>query len=271
MAWSTRELADLAGSTVKAVRHYHKLGLLDEPERAANGYKQYQVAHLVRLLQITRLADLGVPLARIATMGHADEDPAAALRVLDAELEATIQRLQRIRGEVATILQLGASAELPAGFISAAGDLSAADRSIIMVYSRVLDDAAMDDVQQMVTDEQGSSMDAQLDALPADADRATRRRLAESLAPVISGLVDQYPWLSDPGSRAPRGSAFAEDTVTQALRELYNPAQLEVLYRAHLLTTGSTDAITELDAALDAADAARAAEATGSDNATRGN
>jgi len=271
VAWSTRELADLAGTTVKAVRHYHKLGLLDEPERAANGYKQYQVAHLVRLLQITRLADLGVPLARIATMGHADEDPAAALRVLDAELEATIQRLQRIRGEVATILQHGASADLPAGFTSAAGDLSAADRSIIMVYSRVLDEAAMNDVQNMVTDEQGSSTDAQFDALPASADRATRRQLAESLAPVISGLVDQYPWLSDPGSRAPRGSAFAEDTVTQALRELYNPAQLEVLYRAHLLTTGSTDAITELDAALDAADAARAAEATGSDNATRGN
>ncbi|WP_433560110.1 MerR family DNA-binding transcriptional regulator [Pseudonocardia xinjiangensis] len=28
MAWSTRELADLAGTTVRAVRHYHDVGLL---------------------------------------------------------------------------------------------------------------------------------------------------------------------------------------------------------------------------------------------------
>ncbi|MBX0301124.1 MerR family DNA-binding transcriptional regulator [Cryobacterium sp. 1639] len=69
MAWSTRELAELAGTTLKAVRHYHQIGLLDEPGRTSNGYKQYQVAHLVRLLQITRLANLGVPLAQIAQMG----------------------------------------------------------------------------------------------------------------------------------------------------------------------------------------------------------
>ena len=31
MPWSTRELAELAGTTVKAVRHYHEIGLLDEP------------------------------------------------------------------------------------------------------------------------------------------------------------------------------------------------------------------------------------------------
>ena len=41
MAWSTRELAGLAGTTVNTIRHYHRLGLLDEPERRYNGYKQY--------------------------------------------------------------------------------------------------------------------------------------------------------------------------------------------------------------------------------------
>lgn len=40
MAWSTQQLADLAGTTVNTVRHYHRLGLLDEPERQGNGYKQ---------------------------------------------------------------------------------------------------------------------------------------------------------------------------------------------------------------------------------------
>lgn len=49
MAWSTRELAELAGTTVKSVRYYRQLELLDEPERLTNGYKQYEVRHLVRL------------------------------------------------------------------------------------------------------------------------------------------------------------------------------------------------------------------------------
>ncbi|MEQ3553652.1 WhiB family transcriptional regulator [Pseudonocardia nematodicida] len=40
VAWSTRQLAELAGTTVRAVRHYHEVGLLDEPARRANGYKR---------------------------------------------------------------------------------------------------------------------------------------------------------------------------------------------------------------------------------------
>jgi DNA-binding transcriptional MerR regulator len=47
VAWSTRELAELAGTTVNTVRHYHRIGLLDEPERRNNGYKEYGVPHLV--------------------------------------------------------------------------------------------------------------------------------------------------------------------------------------------------------------------------------
>lgn len=59
MSWSTRQLAELAGTTVKAVRHYHEVGLLEEPERASNRNKQYWTAYLVRLLQIRRLREAG--------------------------------------------------------------------------------------------------------------------------------------------------------------------------------------------------------------------
>lgn len=72
MAWSTREMADLAGVSLRAVRHYHDIGLLDEPERRSNGYKQYGVSHLVRLLRIKRLTALGFSLSQIA---HMDDDP----------------------------------------------------------------------------------------------------------------------------------------------------------------------------------------------------
>jgi DNA-binding transcriptional MerR regulator len=113
VAWSTREIADLAGTSLRAVRHYHEVGLLGEPERRANGYKQYGVAHLVRLLRIKRLTELGFSLSQIAAMGEQDDHPEEALRTLDAELTATIERLQRVRVELGLILQRGTPMDLP--------------------------------------------------------------------------------------------------------------------------------------------------------------
>jgi DNA-binding transcriptional MerR regulator len=101
VAWSTREIAELAGTTLRTVRHYHDVGLLPEPERHPNGYKQYRVAHLVRILRITRLTGLGFSLSRIAALSSDESHPGDALRALDAELAATVARLQQIRVELA--------------------------------------------------------------------------------------------------------------------------------------------------------------------------
>lgn len=241
MAWSTRQLAELAGTTVKAVRHYHELGLLDEPPRKSNGYKQYGVAELVRLLQIKRLVDLGVPLAQVASVGRADEQPDEALRVIDAELAATIERLQRVRAELAVILRHRAPIDLPAAFSTVAEGLSPQDRSMLMIYSRVFDEPWLDELRNLMLNEPRTSVDAELDALPADADRTTRQRLAEQLAPGIRRQYDAYPALTDLQSHTSRGAETAKSAVTLALRELYNPAQLEVLFRADLIARGVTD------------------------------
>ena len=109
MAWSTREIAELAGTSLRAVRHYHEVGLLDEPERRANGYKQYGVAHLVRLLRIKRLVDLGFPLSQIAEMGEAGDHPEEALRTLDAKHDEQLDGLYSdARGDI-----LAAAGKLP--------------------------------------------------------------------------------------------------------------------------------------------------------------
>lgn len=241
MAWSTRQLAEIAGTTVKAVRHYHEVGLLDEPARTPNGYKQYGTAHLVRLLQIRRLGDLGVPLAQIAAMGRADQDPDEALRLLDAELDATITRLQRVRGELAVILRHRAPADLPVGFSSVADDLAEPERALLMIYDQIFDEATMNDLRQLYRDEPPNEVDEAFRVLPADADPVTRQRLAERLAPTMRRQLENYPSLSDPESHSTRGAALTQSTVVQAMVELYNPAQLEVIYRAHLIVTGKTD------------------------------
>ncbi|GAA3777814.1 DUF3159 domain-containing protein [Micromonospora maritima] len=93
--------------------HAHR-GRLEEPERAANGYKRYGIRHLVRLLRIRRLVDLGVSLADTAVAQESVEGAEQTFRALDVELAASIERQQRIRAELAAILrQMGG----PAGFV----------------------------------------------------------------------------------------------------------------------------------------------------------
>jgi DNA-binding transcriptional MerR regulator len=242
MAWSTRQLADLAGTTVKAVRHYHATGLLDDPVRAANGYKQYGIPHLVRLLQIRRLIDLGLPLAQIATMGRADEDPDEAIHVLDAELEVTIERLQRVRAELAIILRHRAAVDLPEGFGPVAGEVSEADRGMLLIYSRILNDEAMAELRAVM--QVRDPVDDEFDALAPDADEDTIQRLAERLAPGIRRMQEQYPATRDIEAYTTGSAEAARSTVVEAVLELYNPAQLQALHRATLIlqTTETEDA-----------------------------
>ncbi len=236
-AWSTRQLAELAGTTVKAVRYYHEVGLLEEPERAGNGYKQYRVPHLVRLLQIKRLSDLGLPLAQIAALCGADQRPDDAIRVLDAELAATIERLQRVRAELAVVLRDRAPVDVPAGFAEVAGPLSEADRAMLLIWSRVLDERAMAELRDMM--QTRSDGDDEFDALPPDADDATVEALAVRLARVIAQARERYVSVRDPGAFGLRGAEETRRTVLPAMAHLYNPAQLRTLARAEQIRAQS--------------------------------
>lgn len=236
MAWSTREIAELTGTTLRAVRHYHDVGLLAEPERRANGYKQYGVAHLVRVLRIKRLTDLGFSLSQIAEMGDADDHPEEALRTLDAELAATIERLQRIRLELATIMTRPLPTDLPPELASAArADISDADRSFTVVLSRVLGPRGMQAYSELLGSLERTPADLEFDALPADADEASRRDLARRMADEVRGMWQRHPDAMDLGTDAPGGARFAGETMGKALRDLYNDAQIDVVARVHAL------------------------------------
>jgi DNA-binding transcriptional MerR regulator len=237
MAWSTREIAELAGTSLRAVRHYHEVGLLAEPERRANGYKQYGVAHLVRVLRIKRLTDLGFSLPQIAAMGDADDHPEEALRTLDAELAATIERLQRARVELGLILRKSAPTDLPPEFApgAAKAELSDADRSFIVVLTRVLGPQRLHAYADMLQNPPDDPVASEFDDLPADTDEQTRQDIAERMVPHLRELFDEHPDLRTPEVGAPRGEAFAKKTIGKALRDLYNPAQLDVMRRVNIL------------------------------------
>lgn len=64
--WSIQQIAKLAGTTSRTLRHYGELGLLAPSSIGRNGYRYYDGAALVRLQRILLLRELGLGLPQIA-------------------------------------------------------------------------------------------------------------------------------------------------------------------------------------------------------------
>jgi DNA-binding transcriptional MerR regulator len=112
------QLAAYAGVTVRAVRHYHQIGLLPEPERDASGYRRYGARAVVSLIKIRILANAGVPLSQIGQMLEADAPTfAEAVERIDSHLRNEIERLATSRKQIAQ-LAAGDSLALPPEVIS---------------------------------------------------------------------------------------------------------------------------------------------------------
>lgn len=234
MTWSTQQLAEIANTTVNTVRHYHKVGLLPLPERAANGYKRYGIPHLVRLIQVRRLSELGISLTQIAAMDRDDAASLEELRTLDADLRTTIERLIRVRADLALVLRHHAPAEIPPGFASLATQLSETQRSLLAVYSSVFDQPTLQAFREALNDRDGT--DDEFDDLPEGADDAAVEDLARRMVPPTRRIRARHPELVDPLERSPQGAASAGRILAHAVVELYNPAQLRVLQHLdHLL------------------------------------
>jgi len=98
------QLARYAGVTIKAVRHYHRRGLLEEPPRDSSGYRRYSAKHAIDLVKIKMLADAGVPLARVKELLVANPDQfAAGIAEIERKLQERLDELIRIREGIAQL------------------------------------------------------------------------------------------------------------------------------------------------------------------------
>ena len=216
------------------MRHYHQLQLLPEPERRANGYKQYGVGHLVQLLRIRRLVELGVPLSQIEALAAGGAEAPEALRAVDDDLAQRIAHLQQAREDIQAILAGRGPADGPRGFEGVGSRLSPADSSMLHISTQFYDEGAVADLRAMVEQDIESEAEAAFQELAADADEATRTTIAEGMAPALAQHLVDYPWMNDPASRL-SGDRRSQQAFVEAVIELYNPAQLDVLARADTL------------------------------------
>jgi DNA-binding transcriptional MerR regulator len=107
------ELAEKAGTTTRALRHYESLGLL-AARRSANGYRDYGEDDLQLLREIRTLQEFGFELAETRPFvdclragnpsGDSCGEAVEVYRRKLIELDGYITRLQQVRAQVSSQL-----------------------------------------------------------------------------------------------------------------------------------------------------------------------
>ncbi|MEV0584299.1 MerR family transcriptional regulator [Nonomuraea sp. NPDC050310] len=226
------ELAALAGVTTRAVRHYHHLGLLPEPERRANGYRHYTLRDAVELARIRRLSELGLSLEEVRDV--LADDYGRELREVLAELDADLARqedeLKERRAHLAELLSRDyLSADEPISPVMASlftalpnppkGGLLAKERD----WLAVLDTAAPVDVKiELMAVLSPMALDHAVIARVNDL-YSRMDALTDPADPAIPELAERLLELFPPGIgptdgdvlRSPFGQAFLDD-LTEA-------------------------------------------------------
>ncbi len=77
--WSIQQLAKLASTTSRTLRHYDQVGLLPPSRIGSNGYRYYDGTSLVRLQRVLLLRELGLGIPAIAELLEGQRDDVAAL------------------------------------------------------------------------------------------------------------------------------------------------------------------------------------------------
>lgn len=99
--YTVRQLAKLAGVTVRTLHHYDQIGLLRPGARTAAGYRLYGEADLLRLQQILLFKEMDVPLDQIRQI--LDDPQFDLVQALRSYRQALQQRAARLETLLHTI------------------------------------------------------------------------------------------------------------------------------------------------------------------------
>lgn len=214
------QLAAYAGVTIKAVRHYHQRGLLDEPPRDSSGYRRYSAEHAIHLVKIKTLAEAGVPLARIKELLAADPDQfATAITEIDRNLQERAEELRRTRERIAQLGtgdRLFVSAEV-ADFLDQLLELGVSQRTVQMERDEwiLMQSASPNEAAIWIADKHDAIGDPEFRAIYLDYDAAFDWSPDD---PRLYALADRTQrWIANRHGRSEGGERPVQD---QAIAQL---------------------------------------------------
>lgn len=109
MGYTVKQVADLAGVTVRTLHHYDRIGLLKPGSTTDAGYRIYSDADLERLQQILFFRELGFELKRIREI--LEQPGFDRLHVLRSHRELLLEKRARLEQLVETLDETIAHAE----------------------------------------------------------------------------------------------------------------------------------------------------------------
>jgi DNA-binding transcriptional MerR regulator len=213
------QLAAYAGVTIRAIRHYHRRGLLAEPPRDTSGYRRYSAEAAITLVKIKTLADAGVPLARVKELLAADPDHlSATLAEIDRKLQERAEELLRTRERLARLGagdRLFVSAEV-ADFLDRLHKIGVSRRAVemerdiwILVQAVSPQEAAI-----WIADKQQAIQDPEFRAIYLESDAAFDWSADDPRLPALADRMRR--WLADrPSSLAGAASADQVSAVAR--------------------------------------------------------
>jgi DNA-binding transcriptional MerR regulator len=135
--------AAFARTTPRAIRHYHAIGLLAEPERGSDDRRRYGYDDMIRLLWIRKMADAGIPLDDIRAGFVGATGIERSLALLEESLAAKAAAIEAQRAAVHRLREVGSPLGLLSPLVSGRlhdlppGALRPADLDTLLVTERV--------------------------------------------------------------------------------------------------------------------------------------
>lgn len=197
------ELAALVGASTRTVRHYHHLGLLPEPRRLGNGYREYRLRDAVLLARIRRLAELGLSLDEIRDV--LADDRGRELRELPAEGSGFAELDREMLALVDTTADDRSRAEWPAMLEPLTTPEALARGHELYRRLDALGDAAPDDPR--------------VAALAADLAAHLPREMAAAMTAADASGERSWQWLDEPAAEVTPAQAEVFRLLVALLKE----------------------------------------------------
>ena len=101
MAYTVKDISDLAGVSARTLHYYDEIGLLHPAEVGENGYRYYDDDNLLRLQQILLFREMDLSLKQIRRIIDAPEFD--VLTALETHREALQGRIRRLNALIDTV------------------------------------------------------------------------------------------------------------------------------------------------------------------------
>lgn len=132
------ECAELTGVSVRTIRFYHQVGLLPVPE--SDGYREYSMSHVARILRVRWLAGAGLSLDAIGSM--VDDDLGSGLADLEEAAKTLDERIDELTIQRQRVAELIESVK--------AGETSPVTTNVRSFYDRVMARLETDEAKDLV-------------------------------------------------------------------------------------------------------------------------